>query len=224
MLKKIRFFIATFFRLCRVFFQMLGGAIRLFNLDFPIVTIFGGHDLKQEDIYAKKAYELARLLAQAQFSLLTGGGPGIMQAASKGAHSVGGKIKVIGVGVTRLDKMNRYLTDYFEIDRFYGRKWILTRFSKAFVIFPGGYGTLDEFFEILNLIKTNRTPQVPIILIGYEFWKACDEWLRTEVVKHGGINEKDLNLYYITDDVYEALCIVSEKCNMPIAKKIKKAQ
>ncbi len=135
MFKKFRFFIATFFKLCRVFFQMLGGSIRFSNLNFPVVTIFGGHDLKQEDIYAKKAYELSRLLAQANFSLLTGGGPGIMQAASQGARSVDGKVKVIGVGVTKLDAQNPYLTDYFEVDRFYGRKWLLMRFSKAFVFF-----------------------------------------------------------------------------------------
>jgi uncharacterized protein (TIGR00730 family) len=224
MLQKMQFFIATFFKLFRVFFQMLSGSIRLANLNFPTVTIFGGHDLKQEDLYAKKAYELARLLARNNFSLLTGGGPGIMQAASQGARSVHGKVKVIGIGVTQLDGKNPYLTDYFEIDRFYGRKWLLMRFSKAFVFFPGGYGTFDELFEVLNLVRTKRTPQVPIILIGHEFWRACDEWLRNEVVKHGGISEKDLNLYYITDDVEQALCIISEKCHMPLNKKIKETE
>src|SRR5581483_4222288 len=151
--KRIRFFFVTLYHLSKAFLQMLYGACRISKLDEPIVTMYGAHHFKLSDPYSHEAEKLAHKFATVDISILTGGGGGIMEAASKGAEICKNHVKVtksIGIGVTELDEIRSpYVTEYFELKYFFARRWLMTRFSIAFIVFPGGLGTLDELFEIL---------------------------------------------------------------------------
>lgn len=201
-----------FFRLARVFFQMLYGAWRVSRVPVPIVSIFGGARFKLDDPYAKQAHQLAKKLVEADISVLTGGGPGIMEAASCGAIPVKGSGRSLGIGVTDLrEAKNPCVQEYFELDYFFARKWLLTHYSMAFVVFPGGFGTLDELAEVLTLMQTKQLKRVPIILIGKEFWAPFMDWI-AESMAHGAVSEKEVQLFSVTDDLEEAFCAVSNIC------------
>ncbi len=199
-------------RLLRVLGQMIYGAWRVSRIPAPIVSIFGGARFKLDDPYAKQAHQLAKLFVEADISVLTGGGPGIMEAASCGAIPIKGSGRSVGIGVTDLrETKNPCVQEYFELDYFFARKWLLTRYSIAFVVFPGGFGTLDELAEALTLVQTKELKRVPIVLIGKEFWTPFMTWI-AESLHHGAISEKDVQLFSMTDDLNEAFCIVSNSC------------
>jgi len=209
-----------FWGVLRVNWQVLYGMWRLTRIPRPFVTIFGGARIPQEDPYAQQAHKLAYRLVQHNISVLTGGGPGIMEAASCGAVAVGKKGMSLGIGVTELGEgKNPCVQEYFELDYFFARKWLLTRYSIAFVVFPGGFGTLDELGEILTLIHTNKLPKVPIVLIGSEYWYLFMKWLSHEALEHGTIVQSDLELFTMTDDIDYAFTIIvkhvrSKKLNL----------
>lgn len=141
--------------LFRVFFQLLYGAWRISKLSDPMVSIFGGTHLKDTDFYFKKAHSLGEQLVAHDISVVTGGGPGLMQAVSCAVYESHGKSKSIGIGVRDLkEQRNPCVQEYFELDQFFARKWLLTRYSMAFIVFPGGFGTVDELAEVLTLIQT----------------------------------------------------------------------
>ncbi|BDC34958.1 hypothetical protein Noda2021_09160 [Candidatus Dependentiae bacterium Noda2021] len=206
--------IKTFFKLQRVVFQMLKGSCRIFALPGPLVSIFGGSRFGQDIMYAKKAHQLAHQFAERGISVLTGGGSGIMQAASCGAYvHPKEKGRTMGIGVTTLNEpKNECLLDYFQVDYFFARKWLLTQYSSAFVVFPGGFGTLDELGEVLTLIQTSTLKKTPIVLIGKEYWQPFMQWVNTEMLSHGLIAMQDIGLFTLTDDLTEAFCIVEDKC------------
>jgi hypothetical protein len=213
--KRIKLLIVNFFHLGRVFFQILYGIWRISKLDMPIISIFGGHNFKLDDPYAQEAEKLSRMLAESNISVITGGGGGIMEAASKGASVKirGVSSKIIGIGVKELDEFrSKYVTEYFELHYFFARKYLLTRYSIGFVVFPGGYGTMDEMFELLTLMQTKKTPKMPIVLIGTEFWNPLLNWMKSEWLKHKVINPKDLDLFYVTDDLVRAYSLVCATC------------
>lgn len=164
--------------------------------------------------YAKKAQELGQRFIDADISILTGGGPGIMEAAS--CHiSYTGKAKSIGIGVKDLEERpNVCATEYFELEYFFARKWLLTEFSSAFVIFPGGFGTLDEMAGVLTLIQTKKLKRVPVVLIGKEYWKPFMQWIQQEAIAHGAIRVDELEFFYVTDDLDAAFCYVQGKCEI----------
>ncbi len=208
---------SLFFSLLRVFFQLLYGAWRVSKLHKPIISIFGGARLKETDVYFYQAHELAQKLVAADISVLTGGGPGIMEAVSCGAI-VGNskKAKSMGISVKDLGEgRNKCVQEYFELNYFFARKWLLTRYSVAFVVFPGGFGTMDELSEVLTLIQTKRLKRVPIILIGKEYWEYFMKWITDEALKHGTIGKEDLKLFIVTDDLHEAFCMVRDECALP---------
>jgi len=209
--------ISTFFRLQHVVFQQLYGTWRVLALPTPIVTIFGGAHFDQTDVYAKQAHELARKFVDAGVSVLTGGGSGIMQAASCGALASGkGKGRIMGISVTDIgEKPNPCVQEFIELDYFYARKWLLTRYAAGFIIFPGGFGTLDELGEVLTLMQTGKTKRVPLILIGTEFWKPFTQWLKEESLGHGLITKEGFELMHVTDDLQDAFCIVRDSCKLP---------
>jgi len=210
-----------FFKLMRVWMQLLYGAWRVSSLPQPIVSIFGGSRLPQDNIYATQAVQIAQWLVEHNISVLTGGGRGIMEAASYGAiYNNGGKGRSIGIGVKDLGEniRNPYVKEYFMLDYFFARKWLLTRYSVSFVAFPGGFGTLDEITEILTLMQTKQMKKMPIILVGIEFWGPLMIWLKTECLKHGTISEKDLELFTVTDDLEEVFCIVRDECELQTKK------
>ncbi len=216
MIKRLGLCVKQFFSLSRVFGQLMYGVWRISKLPLPIVSIFGGARINGKDMYFKKAYELGSKLVDFNISVLTGGGPGIMEAASCGAiTSKKGKTRMMGIGVTGLGEANNKCTqEFFALDYFFARKWLLTRFSTAFVVFPGGFGTLDEMAEVLTLIQTKKIASVPIVFFGKEYWEPFMQWLEGEAIKHGTISEKDLSLFIVTDDLEKVFCVVRDTCEV----------
>lgn len=168
------------------------------------VTIFGSARLPQDHKYCKKAYELGGLLAKNGHTVVTGGGPGIMEAASHGAYEIGGR--TIGLNITLKHEQfpNPYLTDCLTFEYFFARKVALAMAAKVFVFFPGGFGTMDELSEILCLMQEDKMPKMPVFLIGKNYWKNFDRVIR-KMVELGLINVKDTKIFKITDDVTEVV-------------------
>lgn len=168
------------------------------------VTIFGSARLPQDNKYCKMAYELGGLLAKNGHAVVTGGGPGIMEAASHGAYEIGGR--TIGLNITLKHEQfpNPYLTDCITFEYFFARKVSLAMASKVFVFFPGGFGTMDEISEILCLMQESKMPRMPVFLIGKSYWKAFDRIIK-QMITMGLINAKDTGIFKITDDVKEVV-------------------
>ncbi len=180
------------------------------------MSIFGGARLAQDDTYAKQAHIMAQKLVHSDISVMTGGGPGVMEAASCGALAFGKKNVSIGIGVVELNEgRNPCVQEYYEVADFATRKWLLTHYAIGFVYFPGGFGTLDELAEVLTLVKTKKLPQVPIILIGTQYWKPFMAWLNREALAHKLLTEEHIQLFSIVDNIDEAVCILKHRCSMP---------
>ena len=204
-----------FWRLLRVQFQILYGAWRILKLQKPIVSIFGSARMQLDDQYAHKAHTLAQKLAEKNISVLTGGGPGIMEAASCAIAPIKGKGRSIGIGVKDLGEgLNPCSHESFELDYFFARKWLLTRYSVGFIVFPGGFGTLDELAEVLTLIQTKKLKRVPIVLIGVEYWDDFMVWVKKEALVHKLIAPEDIKLLTLTDDLDEAFSIIRKGCEV----------
>lgn len=168
------------------------------------VTIFGSARLPQDNKYCKMAYELGGLLAKNGHAVVTGGGPGIMEAASHGAYEIGGR--TIGLNITLKHEQfpNPYLTDCITFEYFFARKVSLAMASKVFVFFPGGFGTMDEISEILCLMQESKMPKMPVFLIGKAYWKTFDRIIK-QMITMGLINKNDPKIFKITDDVKEVV-------------------
>ncbi len=164
------------------------------------VTIFGSARLPQDNKYCKMAYDLGRLLAENGHAVITGGGPGIMEAASHGAYEIGGR--TIGLNITLMHEQqpNPYLTDCLTFEYFFARKVSLAMAAKVFVFFPGGFGTMDEISEVLCLMQERKMPKMPVFLIGEEFWKGFDKTIG-KMISLKMISVKDMDIFHITDDI-----------------------
>ena len=172
------------------------------------VSIFGSSRLKPKDEYYRLAQETAYLLAKEGYEIITGGGPGIMEAANKGAKKAKGVSIGLNIYIPTEQKANRYVTDLMECHYFFTRKVMFVRYAKAFVIFPGGYGTLDELFESINLIQTERIAKFPVILVGSRYWRGLLHWLLSSVLRKKCIGTFDLGLFALVDkpkDVVSAI-------------------
>ncbi len=166
------------------------------------VTIFGSAVLTEEDHYYQKARELgSRIVKETGFSVITGGGPGIMEAANRGAHEAGGESIGFCIDLPREQRTNGYVTESLKFHYFFSRKVCLSFSAEAFVYFPGGFGTLDEFFEVITLVQTNKLHQIPILLFGEEYWRPLDTFLKDSLENRGTIKDGDRKLYTITDDL-----------------------
>ncbi len=218
MIKRVKICCSALLQLIRVFWQLLYGIWRISSLPQPMISIFGGSRIGGEDVYFVKAHQIAQRLVELNISVLTGGGPGIMEAASCGAIvPKAGNARMMGIGVTDLgEKANKCVQEYFELNYFFARKWLLTRYSSAFIIFPGGFGTLDELSEVLTLIQVKKLDRVPIILYGVEYWQPFLQWLKDEALKHGTITQKDLALFTLTDDLEHIYCLVRDECKVKL--------
>ena len=166
------------------------------------VTVFGSARLPQDNKYCKKAYELGRLLAENGHTVTSGGGPGIMGAASHGAYEIGGRTIGLNIKLMHEQVPNPYLTDCVTFQYFFARKVALAMASKVFVFFPGSYGTLDEMFEILCLMKEDKMPTMPIFCVGKDFWKAFDPMTR-KILNMGMADKSEVKLIKYTDDLME---------------------
>ena len=168
------------------------------------VTIFGSARLPQDSKYCKMAYNLGRLLAENGHAVVTGGGPGIMEAASHGAYEIGGR--TIGLNITLKHEQfpNPYLTDYITFEYFFARKVSLAMAAKVFVFFPGGFGTMDELSEVLCLMQESKMPKMPVFLIGASYWKGFDKMIG-KMIGLGLINATDTGIFRITDRLSEVV-------------------
>jgi len=175
----------------------------------PAVTIFGSARMRPNDKYYHAAVAIAKGLAQHNLAVITGGGPGVMEAANKGAAQGGGKSIGLNIELPHEQVSNHFVNLPLHFHYFFARKVCFAKYSLGFVFMPGGFGTLDEFFEIITLAQTERIPQFPLILFGREHWRGLLRWLKTELQdKNGFIGPNDLNLVKVTNDPQEAVDII----------------
>lgn len=184
-------------------------------------TVFGGARFQPEDPYYKDAAELSGRLAKLGFSIITGGGPGIMEGANVGAFKAGGRSVGLNIQLPTEQKLNPYVTENASFDFFFSRKVMLAYASEAYVYFPGGFGTLDEFFEMVTLIQTDKVDRIPILLYGKEFWSPLVTWMNSSLLKqYKTISKEDLAIFHVVDSVDEAVSYIEKQ----LAKKIKMAR
>jgi len=174
------------------------------------VSIFGSARTRPEDPHYQAAVETGRLLEQAGVPVITGGGPGIMEAANKGAFEVNGLSIGCNIELPFEQGTNAYVTRGLMFKFFFVRKMMFVKYAAAFIVFPGGYGTLDELFEALTLIQTGKVKHFPVILFGRRYWSGMVDWLRDTVAAERKINPADLDLFRLTDDPAEAVAVVME--------------
>jgi len=168
------------------------------------VSIFGSARSKSDTQSYKLAEEVAYHIAKAGYAIITGSGPGLMEAANKGARRAGGKSIGLNIHLPCEQKPNKYVDTVLGFRYFFVRKVMFVKYAKAFVILPGGYGTLDEFFEAITLIQTERISKFPVILFNSQYWKPLLEWLKSTVYSRGNINQEDLDLFILVDEPKEA--------------------
>lgn len=196
------------------FFRLIHGVWKLSKLNPPVVSVFGGSKLQQEHSYAVKAGELSKKLMSKGISVITGGGPGIMEAANCGAFNQAERRgKSIGITVHGLlaEKPNTCIDESIQTHYFFARKHLLTHFATAFAIFPGGYGTMDELFEILTLMQTHKLKRVPVVLFEKKYWQPLIDWVQV-AQKEGLLLKEDADLIFITDSVDEAFDHLQHHC------------
>lgn len=177
------------------------------------VTFFGSARTPENDPLYKKAEETAALLASEGYAIVSGGGGGIMEAANKGAKSAGGFAIGFNIVLPHEQKLNPYTTEHLAFHYFFTRKVMMTFYAHAFVFFPGGFGTLDELFEVITLIQTHKMPRVPIILVGSHYWNDLDGFIKKHLLNEGMITAGDEALYHITSSPTQILNRISESYN-----------
>ncbi|RLG11177.1 TIGR00730 family Rossman fold protein [Candidatus Pacearchaeota archaeon] len=196
-------------RLFRILAEFVDG-FEVLSKIYPAITIFGSSRSKPEDSDYKKAEEVARLLVKAGFSVITGGGPGIMEAANKGASEAKGYSVGLNIKLPSEQECNSYANIKLEFRYFFVRKVMMAKYSVGFVFFPGGYGTLDEMFEILTLIQTKKIRPVPVVLVDKNYWAPLYNWMSNTLLANKKIDEKDINLFKILDTPEEIVKYIIE--------------
>ena len=196
-------------RVFRIQAELIDGIETLIDLG-PAISIFGSARLPETSSYYQDAMTVARNLSQAKFSVISGGGPSIMEAANRGAYQQGGHSVGLNIALPHEQSPNSTQDISLTFRYFFVRKLMFVKSSMGYVVFPGGFGTLDEFFEALTLIQTEKIREFPVILYGSKFWKGLIDWLKDEVLKTGCIDEKDLNLFYIVDTPDQVLPIMQK--------------
>ncbi len=183
----------------------------------PTVTVFGSARTKESDFYYQKAKELTSMLAKRGFNIISGGGPGIMEAANRGAHEHG-DVESIGLNIDLPFEQiaNPYTTIDLNFDYFFSRKVMLVKYSMAYVIFPGGYGTLDELFEALTLIQTKKVTGVKVFVVGEEFFTPLIDFVKSKLLKSGMIDQADVDLICLTDDLEYVATEIEKSLNNQI--------
>ena len=187
--------------------EIVGGFENLSKIG-PCVSIFGSARTKPDHKYYKIAEELAFKICQKGYGVITGGGPGIMEAANKGASRAGGKSVGLNINLPFEQNHNPYIDKdkSLEFDYFFVRKVMFVKYAQGFVVLPGGFGTLDEFFEALTLIQTNKIAKFPIVLMSKSFWGGLLDWIKEVLLEtNQNINKEDLNLFFLADTVDEAV-------------------
>ena len=196
-------------RVLRIMGEFVEGFDTLSDV-YNAVTIFGSARTPSDDPYYEKAVETGRMLAREGFPVITGGGPGIMEAANRGCQEGNGLSIGCNIELPFEQGLNPYVERAINFRYFFVRKTMFVKYSTAFVVFPGGYGTMDELFEALTLIQTGKVRDFPVILFGREYWQGMVDWLRERVAGEGKIATTDLDLLHLTDSPREAVAIIRE--------------
>jgi uncharacterized protein (TIGR00730 family) len=196
-------------RMFRIISEFTEGFEELSDIGFA-VTIFGSARTKPSDPYYKAADEISSLLAQEGFSIISGGGPGIMEAANKGAAEHNAISVGLNIDLPFEQLPNKYQNLPLDFRYFFARKVMFVKYSMGYVCMPGGFGTLDEFFESLTLMQTNKIYPMPLVLFGIEYWEGLLSWMRSKLIEHGTISEADFDLITLTDDPHEVLAIMKQ--------------
>lgn len=197
-------------RVFRIMGEFVEGFDTLANLG-PAVSVFGSARIPPDDPMYGAAAETGRRLAELGFAVITGGGPGIMEAANRGAAEAGGASVGCNIELPFEQGMNAYVTTAIDFRYFFVRKTMFVKYAEAFIIFPGGFGTMDELFEALTLIQTGKVRNFPVVMIGRDYWKGLLDWLQDKMVGEGKILAEDLDLLVVTDSPEEAVRVV-QRC------------
>jgi len=201
----------------RIFLEILRG-FEFMRLDRPCVTVFGSARFREGDRYYEQARDMGRALGEAGFCVMTGGGPGIMEAANRGCKEAGGLSIGANISLPNEQKPNPYVDRFMEFEHFFVRKVIMVKYSSAFVVCPGGFGTLDEIFETLVLMQTDKIDDFPVIALGASFWEPMIDFFQSRMVAEGTITPADIDLIKITDSIDEAMVeILSSPYNGPLS-------
>jgi uncharacterized protein (TIGR00730 family) len=203
-LTKISFTREETWRIFRIMAEFVDGFEVLSSVG-PAISIFGSSRIKPSHKYYKLAEDTAFLLAKEGYAIITGGGPGLMEAANKGARRAKGKSVGLNIQMPTEQKPNKYIDVLLDFHYFFCRKVMFVKYAKAFIIMPGGFGTLDELFESLNLIQTGRNDRFPVIMMGKQYWRGLNDWLKKFSLKEGCIEENDLRIFKVVDTPREAL-------------------
>ena len=195
-------------RVFRIMSEFVDGFEMLTNVKEGI-CIFGASQASPKSKYYKLAEKTARLLSKKGYTIITGAGSGVMEAANKGAKEAGGESLGLNILIPVRQKPNKYLTDVMEFRYFFCRKVMFAKYSKAFVVFPGGFGTLDEFSEAITLIQTSRIEPFPVILVGSKYWNGLTSWMRNTLLKNHTVKAKDLKIFKVADTPDEILKLIS---------------
>jgi len=194
-------------RIFRIMAEFVDGIETLSSLE-PAVTIFGSARCRPDDKYYRMAAELAGMLAREGYSVITGGGPGIMEAANKGAFEAGGQSVGLNIVLPFEQAMNPYTNIHLNFHYFFVRKVMFVKYAMSYVIFPGGFGTMDELFEALTLIQTDKLKPFPVILVGSDYWSGLLNWIRGTMVSEMKIFQEDLAIFTVVDSPGDAVEII----------------
>jgi uncharacterized protein (TIGR00730 family) len=194
-------------RVFRIMAEFVEGFERLADVD-TAVTIFGSARVQPGSEAYELAVQVGQAMGEAGFAVITGGGPGIMEAANKGAQLAGARSIGLNIELPFEQHLNPYVDTSIDFHYFFARKTMLVKYSSAIIVLPGGFGTLDEMFEVLTLIQTGKVHNFPVVLLGTSFWQGLVAWLREQMLGQGKIGEADLELFLLTDSVTEALAYV----------------
>ena len=208
-------------RIFRIISEFVDGFENLRNIG-PAVTFFGSSREKRGTKYYQEARKLAKMLASNGYSIITGAGSGIMEAANRGAKEGKGKSIGLNIELPKPQIPNSYVDILLNFRYFFARKVMFLKYAQAYVIFPGGFGTLNEFFEAVNLIQTGRSEPFPVILVGEDYWQGITEWLKKETLRKNFIFPEEVNIFTLVDKAEEAFQIIQEQSKKGgIKKKLK---
>lgn len=190
--------------------EFVDGYDKLFKVG-PCISMFGSARTIEGEEYYEMARYVAKEVTRRGFGVLTGGGPGIMKAANQGAQEGDGKSVGLGITLPHEQGPNAYVDKNYTINfnYFFVRKVMFVKYAQGFIVFPGGFGTMDELFEALTLIQTKKASTFPVVLIGTEYWGGLIEWIKTTMVENGTISKEDIDLFTLTDDPDEAIKIIN---------------
>jgi uncharacterized protein (TIGR00730 family) len=196
-------------RLMHIFSDFLTGFSMMVDKG-PVITVFGSSRVTRDSDEYKLGVELGRALAKLGFTVLTGGGPGLMEAVNKGAHEANGNSIGINIAIPEEQPANPYASPSITINYFFVRKVLLLKYSCAYVFLPGGFGTLDELFETVTLVQTRKIPPFPLVLVGREYWRGLMEWIEGRLKRTGMISPGDTDYLYFADTAEEAVGIIKK--------------